>query len=174
MPKLLKLLKRGDRISPTVYQFSPNTILCVHRDGNADICDSLTGACIKPIKWDGLREMGYSPALLLDGNEYCQHLALMQKPSKAKCIAQDALGAAGLMLLLISASALATAVTGCTPIHSSADLSASTPYPRTHQAGGYTSLLDEQSLAEFRRQNAHANKVLAGTRDQSVKAGGAL
>lgn len=144
MPKLLSLLKAGDRISPTVYQFSPNTILCVHRDGN----------------------------------EYCQHL--VSKPATTKLnhqaikkVALDSLGAVGLMILLALASAAVSITSGCASgvgHQLDTDMATSALYPRINMQDDVSA----QKLAEFRKQNAHANRVLASARGQAVKAGGDL
>jgi hypothetical protein len=70
MPQSLELLNRGDRFAPTVYRFGANERLNIHcSDQYADLTDAKTGACIRIIGWQGLRDMGYSPAKLLEGNE---------------------------------------------------------------------------------------------------------
>lgn len=75
MSQLLKLVKKGDRYAPTVYQFGANEHLNVHRsDQYADLTDANTGSYIRAIGWQGLRDMGYSPAKLLDGDETDQFL----------------------------------------------------------------------------------------------------
>ena len=69
MPQLLELIKRGDRFTPTVYRFGAREHLNIHRaDQYADLTDAETGSCVRRLSWQELRDWGYSPAKLLDGN----------------------------------------------------------------------------------------------------------
>ena len=154
MSQLLKLIKQGDRYAPTVYQFGANEHLNIHyNDQYADLTDAHTGAYIRQIGWQGLRDMGYSPAKLLEGNAENQSL-----PSAgfvghlADCAKYLTAGVA----LALTIAAIGS-VTGCSNYVLSQieqDVATSTVEPRS-------SYLSGEDLVEFQRQSAHANDFLA-------------
>ena len=74
MSQNLKLINKGDRCTPATYQFGRNERLNIHPNNYADLTDANTGACIRTFEWDFVRNMGYSPAKLLAGNEIDQFL----------------------------------------------------------------------------------------------------
>lgn len=153
MPQLLKLIKKGDRFTPTVYQFGANERLNIHfEDQYADLTDAQTGAFIRSIGWQGLRDMGYSPAKLLDGDTSDQR-------SNSVSFGQHLLDCSKYLLAGFAVAALialAGLPTGCTNFvldQAEQDIATSTIEPRSNALTG-----DE--LLEFRRQSAHASKVL--------------
>lgn len=155
MPQLLKLIKQGDRFTPTVYQFGASEHLNIHRqDQYADLTDAKTGAYIRQIGWDGLRDMGYAPAKLLSGSESDQFIYRGASViERCKSCSVQVLAGAGVAVTI----ALIGAITGCTNLildQVEQDVATSTTAPRltNHKA---------IKLAEFRRDAEHANNVLA-------------
>lgn len=155
MSQNLKLINKGGSRAPTTYQFGCNEHLRlnVHHDNHADFTDATTGDFIRTLDWDDLRNMGYSPAKLLAGNEIDQFLdtpytaALTATKSGLKHIAGGLV--VGLMIAVISNA------TGCTDLvlhQAEKDVATSTIEPRATQA--------ELDLARFQEQNAYANKTL--------------
>ena len=119
--------------------------------------DANTGACIRTFDWDFVRNMGYSPAKLLAGNEIDQFLdtpytaALTATKSSLKHIAGGLV--VGLMIAAISNA------TGCTDLvlhQAEKDVATSTIEPRAAHT--------DMSLAHFQEQNAYANKTLHNMR----------
>lgn len=157
MSQNLKLINKGDRITPATYQFGRNERLNIHPNNYADLTDANTGACIRTFDWDFVRNMGYSPAKLLAGNEIDQFLdtpytaALTATKSYIKHIAGGLV--VGLMIAVISN---ATGCTGLVIDKANQDIATSTIEPRaTHT---------DMSLAHFQEQNAYANKTLHNMR----------
>lgn len=157
MSQNLKLINKGDRCTPATYQFGRNESLNIHPNNYADLTDANTGACIRTFDWDFVRNMGYSPAKLLAGNEIDQFLdtpytaALTATKSGLKHIAGGLV--VGLMIAVISNA------TGCTDLvlhQVEKDVATSTIEPRATQA--------ELDLARFQEQNAYANKTLHNMR----------
>lgn len=68
MAQALPVIKKGNSLQSPVYQFGDCKTLTVYPDGNADICDAKTGQCLRPIRWEGVRVLGYCPFKLLAGN----------------------------------------------------------------------------------------------------------
>lgn len=157
MSQNLKLINKGDRYTPTTYQFGRNERLNIHQNNYADLTDANTGACIRTFDWDFVRNMGYAPAKLLAGNEIDQFVdapytaALTVSKSYIKHIAGGL--AAGLMIAVISN---ATGCTGLVIDKANQDIATSTIEPRTTQA--------DANLARFQEQNAYANKTLKNMR----------
>lgn len=157
MAQLLELLKKGDRFTPTTYRFGARERLNIHADGYADLTDANTGSYIRTLNWDGVCNMGYCPAKLLDGNQVDQLIdspyrdLLITTKSYIKHIVSGLV--IGLMVAVISNA------TGCTNLvldQLEQDISTSTIEPRTSLTGA--------QLLEFRKQNAHANQKLAEMR----------
>lgn len=157
MSQNLKLINKGDRLTPATYQFGRNERLNIHPNNYADLTDANTGACIRTFDWDFVRNMGYSPAKLLAGNEIDQFLdtpytaALTATKSSLKHIAGGLV--VGLMIAVISN---ATGCTGLVIDKANQDIATSTIEPRATQA--------ELDLARFQEQNAYANKTLHNMR----------
>lgn len=155
MPQILTLINKAKRHTPAVYQFGRNERLNIHlEDQYADLTDAQTGSYIRYVGWDGLRDMGYSPAKLLAGHTEDQFIDtdMPAKPSKFKsyirCIAVS----------LTVGAAIATVgnVTGCNSYvvsQAEKDVATSTINARTD--------LESPALIKFREQNQYANKKLA-------------
>lgn len=110
----LKLINKGSRFVPTTYKFGANKHLNIHAaDNYADLTDAETGAYIRYIGWDGLRNINYSPAKLLAGNTIDQ---LLDAPIQSHLLEQVKSSLkyvfSGLALSLIIAGV--GNVTGCT------------------------------------------------------------
>lgn len=158
MTQILTLINKAERYTPAVYQFGRNERLNIHlEDRYADITDAETGSYIRYVGWDGLREMGYSPAKLLAGNTDDQFIDTdaPAKPSKfksyIKCVAVS--------LTVGAIMATVGNVTGCNSYvmsQAEKDIATSTVNARTD--------LESLALTEFRKQNQYANKKLAEMR----------
>lgn len=155
MPQILTLINKAERHTPAVYKFGSSERLNIHlEDQYADLTDAKTGAYIRYIGWDGLRDMGYSPAKLLAGDAKDQFVST-DKPAKrgglksyAKCIAASL--AVGAIMATVGN------VTGCNSYivsQAEKDVATSTVNARTD--------LDSPALIEFRKQNQYANEKLA-------------
>lgn len=155
MPQLLTLIKQGDRFTPTTYQFGASEHLNIRRqDQYADLTDAKTGAYIRQIGWDGLRDMGYAPAKLLSGNEHDQFIYKGASwIERCKSCAVQMLAGVGIAVAIAAVGV----ITGCAGLvldQVEQDVATSTTAPRlTNQ--------DAIKLAEFRRDAEHANNVLA-------------
>lgn len=155
MTQILTLINKAERYTPAVYKFGRNERLNIHlEDQYADITDAETGSYIRYIGWDGLREMGYSPAKLLAGDTDDQFIDT-DTPAKASqfksYIRHVAVG-------LTVGAIIATVgnVTGCNSYvmsQAEKDIATSTINARTD--------LESPALIEFRKQNQYANKKLA-------------
>lgn len=175
MQQLLKLIKQGDRFTPTVYQFGAREHLNIHRsDSYADLTDANSGACIRIIGWEGLRDMGYSPAKLLDGNTTDQFMTVDDRIlSQLYSCAKQLLAGLVIAGLIITVGAL----TGCNNYVLSQleqDVATSTTAPRLTAASVNQDDLDDNAryLASKQRHDAkHANDFLASVRSEK---GGAL
>ena len=152
MSQLLKLIKQGDRTAPTIYQLGRNERLNIHHNNYANVTDATSGDCIRAMTWSDVRNMGYSPSKLLDGNQVDQ---LLDKPAKAprsiKTYINHILGglAAGMLIAAVSNT------TGCTSLVADKieqDVATSTIAPRTAQ--------NAAQLADFKEQTAYANEKL--------------
>jgi len=154
MSQNLELINKGHRNAPTTYKFGSNERLNIHyQDRYADLTDATTGACVRRLGWDGVRNMGYSPAKLLAGNETDQ-LIDTGKPTLIQHTLSCAKYIAGGLVAALALAMLGN-VTGCNGFLANQleqDVATST---------SYKSLADEQALAKFREQNALANKKLA-------------
>ena len=173
MSQALKLIKKGDRFTPTVYRFGASEHLNIrYQDQYADLTDAKTGACIRIIGWDGLRDMGYSPAKLLNGNESDQSFNATDDTWQTIRSYGNYI-AGGLAAAL--AIALVGVITGCTSFVIDSveqDVATSTIEPRLAANSVNQEDLDDdiKYLASKQRQDAkHANQFLA-----SVRNGGAL
>jgi len=161
MPQLLELIKKGDRHTPTVYQFGANEHLNIHRaDQYADLTDAETGACIRIIGWQGLRDMGYSPAKLLDGDTTNQSLkGASLAYNMMDCIKYALIGSAVALTI-----AIAGGLTGCNDYVLSQieqDVATSTIEPR---------LSDSEYQASKQYADAkHANDFLARANRRSYE-----
>lgn len=168
MPQLLKLIKQGGRFTPTVYQFGANEHLNIHlSDSYADLTDASTGACIRIIGWDGLRDMGYSPAKLLNGNTEDQFMTVDDRVlSQIKSYTRQILAGVAVAGLIITVGAL----TGCNNYVLSQiekDVATSTTAPRLIAASVNQDDLDDDAryLASKQYKDArHANEFLARQR----------
>lgn len=172
MPQLLEVLQRGDRVNPTLIKFGASEVLAIHADGNADICDRVTGATIRPVGWNGIKEMGYCPHKLMNGNRADQALDMPYQETIADRV-RSFIGATGLITGLTVAFLTVSHFTGCTAAiggQLDKDMATSTTYPRINAQDEVAA----KNLAEFRKQNQHANKVLASARQQAAISGGAL
>ncbi len=158
MSQLLELLKKGDRFTPTTYRFGARERLNIHADGYADLTDADTGSYIRTLNWDGVRNMGYCPAKMLDGNTTDQHLSranpalLKQVKSCVKYIC----GGLAVAVIIVTTGNL----TGCTSYllsQAEQDVATSTIEPRINS-------VDSPELIEFRKQNTYANQKLAEMR----------
>ncbi len=155
MTQILTLINKAERYTPAVYKFGRNERLNIHlEDQYADITDAETGSYIRYIGWDGLREMGYSPAKLLAGNTDDQFIDTdaPAKPSQFKsCIRCVAVSlAVGAIIATVGN------VTGCNSYvvsQAEKDVATSTINARTD--------LESPALIEFRKQTQYANKKLA-------------
>ena len=163
MSQLLKLVKKGDRYAPTVYQFGANEHLNIHRSEQyADLTDASTGSYIRAIGWQGLRDMGYSPAKLLDGDETDQFLhrvTLMQHTRE--CVIHILGGLAVALTIAVVGS-----LTGCNNYVLSQidkDIATSTSQPLLADSVNQDDLDDDVSyLASKHYADAkHANDVIA-------------
>ena len=67
--KLIKHEKQG-KSHFSLYRFGLTETLLVHSDGNADICDRDSGHCIRPLGWDGIKNMGPFIAFENDRKKY--------------------------------------------------------------------------------------------------------
>lgn len=153
MSQNLKLINKGDRYAPAVYQFGRNERLNIHQNNYADLTDANTGACIRMFDWDFVRNMGYSPAKLLAGNEIDQFIDSPCKSAltASKSYVNHVIGGA---LIGLAIAAIGN-VTGCTDLvidKAEQDISTSTIQPRAAQTN--------ISLAHFQEQNAYANEKL--------------
>lgn len=153
MPQTLTLINKGDRHAPATYQFGRNERLNIHQNNYADLTDANTGTCIRTFDWDFVRNMGYSPAKLLAGNEIDQFVDNPCKNALAagKSYAKHIIGGA---LVGIAIAAIGN-ITGCTDLmidKAEQDISTSTIQPRAAQT--------EIDLAHFQAQNAYANQKL--------------
>lgn len=165
MPQLLALIKKGDRFAPTVYQFGANEHLNIHRaDQYADLTDAQTGSCIRILGWQGLRDMGYSPANLLDceGDQRLKSVSFMQHLQD--CTKQIALG-----LAIAVSIAVVGAITGCNSYvlaQIEQDVATSTSQPLVAASVNQDDLDDDaQYLASSQYRNAmHAKRFLAAQR----------
>lgn len=158
MAQLLELLKKGDRFTPTTYRFGARERLNIHADGYADLTDADTGSYIRTLNWDGIRNMGYCPAKMLDGNTTDQHLgrtypSLLQQVKS--CVKYICSGLAVAVVITIIGN-----LTGCNSYllsQAEQDVATSTLEPRM-------SSIDSPEIIEFRKQNAYANQKLAEMR----------
>lgn len=165
MTQSLTLINKAERYKPAVYQFGRNERLNIHlEDQYADITDAETGSYIRYIGWDGLREMGYSPAKLLAGNTDDQFIDTdtPAKPSQFKsyirCFAVSlAVGA------IIATVGNVTGCNGYVISQAEKDVATSTINARTD--------LESPALIEFRKQNQYANKKLAEMRLHAATGG---
>lgn len=153
MSQNLKLINKGDRYAPATYQFGRNERLNIHQNNYADLTDANTGACIRTFDWDFVRNMGYSPAKLLAGNEVDQFIDSPYKSTltAGKSYVNHIIGGA-LIGLAIAAIGNVTGCTGLVIDKAEQDISTSTIQPRAAQS--------EISLAHFQAQNAYANEKL--------------
>ncbi|WP_352309044.1 hypothetical protein [Psychrobacter sp. W2-37-MNA-CIBAN-0211] len=155
MSHVLKLINKGSRTVPTTYKFGANEHLNIHATENyADLTDAVTGAYIRHIGWDGLRNMNYAPAKLLAGNTSDQLLNAPAKSLLAKCVKSSVKYLLGGFTLALVLSAVGN-VTGCTDYLMSQveqDIATSTTYKSTD--------LDQQRQ-EFTEQALYANKRIA-------------
>lgn len=158
MAQLLELLKKGDRFTPTTYRFGARERLNIHADGYADLTEADTGSYIRTLNWDGVRNMGYCPAKMLDGNATDQHLdsispALLQQVKS--CLKYICGGLAAAAIIVVTGN-----LTGCNSFlatQAEQDVATSTLEPRVNS-------IDSPGLIEFRKQNAYANQKLAEMR----------
>lgn len=166
MQQLLKLVKKGDRFAPTVYQFGANEHLNIHRaDQYADLTDAATGACIRIIGWQGLRDMGYSPANLLDctGDQRLASVSFIHH--LRDCTKQIALG-----LTVALSIAIIGSITGCNSYLLSQldqDIATSTIEPRLATESVNQDDLDDDTIykaSKRYRNGLHANRFLASNR----------
>mgnify|MGYP003600024905 CR=1 FL=1 len=153
MTQRLALINKGDRITPATYHFGRNERLNIHPNNYADLTDANTGACIRTFDWDFVRNMGYSPAKLLAGNEIDQFIDNSHRSAltAGKSYVNHIIGGA---LIGLAIAAIGN-VTGCTDLvidKAEQDISTSTIQPRAAQS--------EISLAHFQAQNAYANEKL--------------
>jgi hypothetical protein len=175
MPQLLQIIQRGDRENPTITKFGASELLMIHADGNADICDATTHAVIRPLGWDGVKNMGYSPAKLMNGERVNQLLDMPAEPKlDMMASVRAAIGGFAFTAVLGAALIFAGNVTGCTAAvgkQFDKDMATSTVYPRLNNEELLSQ--EDERLKEFRRQTMHANKVLASAR-RNGPVGGAL
>lgn len=158
MPQVLELIKKADRNQPAVYKFGGSERLNIHFEDNyADITDASTGAYIRYIGWDSLRDWGYSPAKLLAGNEVDQFIDSNKVCffSHAKSCAKHVIAglAAAVVIVVISNT------TGCTNYLAkqlNQDMKTSTVYPRM----SITTQKEDPELLAFREKTAYANKKM--------------
>ena len=152
MSQLLKLIKQGGRAKPTIYEFGYNGHLNIHQNNYASLTDATSGELIRAITWSDIRQMGYSPAKLLEGNTTDQFIDKPASPLRsAKTYVNCTIGGlmAGMLLAAVSN------ITGCTNLVSKQieqDVATSTIAPRTAQA--------DAQLVEFQKQTAYANAKL--------------
>lgn len=167
MAQLLRLIKKGDRFTPTSYQFGANEHLNIHRsDDYADLTNAKTGACIRVIGWQGLRDMGYSPAKLLDGNESDQFYRKQVRDFLPTNYAKHTIAG----VICAAAIAIVGSLTGCNNFIASQieqDIATSTIEPRIVANNVNQDDLDDdvQYLASKQYRDAkHANDYLASNR----------
>jgi hypothetical protein len=155
MSQLLKLINKGGRFKATTYQFGLDKHLNIHlEDQYADITNAETGAYIRQVGWDGLLEMGYSPAKLLAGNEVDQFMA-SNKPSIADHLKSGVKYIAGGLALAVVISTVGN-VTGCTDYvfnKIEQDVATSTTYASIDD--------DAVRLIEFKKDSEYASQQLA-------------
>ncbi|MGP9703116.1 hypothetical protein [Psychrobacter sp. AOP31-E1-50] len=159
MSQLLKLVKKGNRYAPTVYQLGANEHLNIHpSDQYADLTDASTGAYIRQIGWQGLRDWGYSPAKLLEGNETDQFL---RQPSFVQHTRECLIYLLGGLAVALTIAVVGS-ITGCNNYVLSQldkDIATSTSQPLLADSVNQDDLDGEASQqAETAR---HANKVIA-------------
>lgn len=155
MTQILKLIKKGNRNMPTIYRFGANELLNIHyAECYADLTDATTGAFIRVIGWNGLRNMGYSPAKLLSGSTDDQLLDNNDPTFFSQVISCSKYTAGGMIAAVVIT--VIASITGCnTFIEAQAerDIATSTVEPRL-------AAMNKAALMAFREQNAHANEVL--------------
>lgn len=158
MSQLLELLNKGDRFTPTTYRFGARERLNIHADGYADLTDADTGSYIRTLNWDGVRNMGYCPAKMLEGNTTDQHLDRIN-PALLQQIKSCVKYVCGGLAVAVTISIVGN-LTGCTSYllnQAEQDIATSTIEPRINS-------IDSPELIEFRRQNQDANAKLAKMR----------
>lgn len=173
MPQLLELLKKGNRITPTVYKLGANEHLNIHAaDSYADLTDAATGSYVRQIGWDGLRDMGYSPAKLLAGNETDQ---FMTAPKPSLLVMAQSYGTHALAGLAVAVViSIVSATTGCTTYllsQAEQDVATSTVAPRLAESDSVPPVILNQngsnlsdviySISNEAETARHANSVIA-------------
>lgn len=109
MPVLLEVLQVGNREKPTVLKFGANEVIMMYRTGEVHICNAYTYAVHEVISNEILRDWGYSPASLIQGNRTDQFLYVRKNG-----ISMDDIKGGLSMLFVILIVCVISHFSGCT------------------------------------------------------------
>lgn len=159
----LQLIQRGDRQKPTIYKFGANETLCLYRDhaGTIEICD-LQGRHIRSLNSDELRDWGYSPVKLINGETVNQFLDDNSEPLSAKVT--KGLKTTAIASVVGMVFGFTSNMTGCTEYvlkQADKDIATTTIAP----------VENLQRHIEFKEAEKHANDFLAKQRTKQQGGG---